>query len=348
MSGDERSAQDLIETSDRISKLLGLNCPQDLISSDLNNSISAIHQDNIFGSKGICSGYNLKALPDRYFIAQEFGKESSDLRISVEKAFADFGVESIRADDQYWGGPILCKICSLIQCTPFGVYQLSVSQNRNVYLELGIAMGLGKPFVLIKDSGALVAELIQGLEYYSINSYLETGYELGILAKQYITEILNYQPQKTHRTEEFRTAVIALGGLEQVDIGVTIARELFRAGFVPVFLGKVDDKIETYLRRDKVSPQYSRTRDEIVEAIQLAKLGVYRVDKLASADTFITLGIAIGLNRPFMLISNAANNRRDDIPADIKGLQNLEFHGFVHLAEKFTAELSHLLKKAKI
>lgn len=348
MGGDKQTPEELIDTSCEISELLGLNHPQNLGSLVINNANNKEPQDSIFGIEGICNGHTVKPLPNRYFIAQEFGKESNDLRMSIGKAFADFGMESIRADDNYWGGPILCNICSLIQGTPFGVYQLSVSQNKNVYLELGIAMGLGKPFVLVKDRGAIVPELIQGLRYYSINSYLETGYELGRLAKQYITEILEYQPQKIHRSGVRKAAVIALGGVEQVDIGVTIAKELFKSGFVPVFLGQVDDKIESYLRRENVSCEYSRTRDEIVKAIQVAKFGIYRVDKSASADAFITLGIAFGLNRPFLLISNAMRNRQDGIPADIKGLQNLEFHGFVHLAEKFAVELPNWLKKQKL
>lgn len=103
MNGDKQTAQELIETSREISNRLGLDRSLDLISSELRNITNALHQDDIFGPGGICSGYVVKALPNRYFIAQEFGKESSDLRKSVEKAFADFGVESIRADDQYWG-----------------------------------------------------------------------------------------------------------------------------------------------------------------------------------------------------------------------------------------------------
>lgn len=348
MGEDKHTGEELIDISCEISKLLGLNRPQNLGSPFIGNTNDAEHQDSIFGKEGICNGHTVKSLPNQYFIAQEFGKESDDLRTSIEKAFADFGVKSIRADDSYWGGPILCNICSLIQGTHFGVYQLSVSQNKNIYLELGIAMGLGKPFVLVKDRDAKVAELIQGLRYYSINSYLETGYELGHLAKQYIAEILEYQPQKISRSEVRKAAVIALGGVEQVDIGVTIGKELFKAGFVPVFLGQVDDKIGSYLRRENVSCEYSRTRDEIVKAIQTAKFGIYRVDKLASADAFISLGIAFGLNRPFLLISNAMRNRQDGIPADIKGLQNIEFHGFVHLGEKLAAELPDWLKSKNL
>ncbi len=75
-------------------------------------------------------------MPDKYFIAQEFRPESEDLRQAITATLAEFDVQSVRADDFYWPGALLCKISALIQSTPFGIYQLTTSQNRNVYLEL--------------------------------------------------------------------------------------------------------------------------------------------------------------------------------------------------------------------
>ena len=328
--------QDIKETLHEIRRLLTIDRPKDVIADEIGVLATTYPSGLTF-----CDEYPHEVLSDKYFIAQEFNNNQSALRTSIEKALRQLDVDSIRADDFIWGGPILCKISSLILGTPFGVYQLSESQNRNVYLELGIAMGMGKPFVLVKDRTAKVADLIRGIEYYQINSYLETSYKLGNLLQKFVANIGNFRPRKPIIPSSSQTAVIAHGDLEHIDIGVTIAKQLAKHNYLPVFLGNVDEKLSRYLDYEGVFCSFAVARDEIVSAIQTSSLGVYRVDKTASADTFVELGIAMGLNRPFFLVTNS----RSEIPSDLNGLSSVSFHGFTDLETKFNLLFPNWLEK---
>lgn len=320
-----------------VRRLLTIDRPKETIATEIEASIIAYPSGLIF-----CDEYPHEIYPDRYFIAQEFSDNKSDLRKSIDKAMNQFELSSIRADDFYWGDSILCKIGSLILSTPFGIYQLSKSQNRNVHLELGIAMGMGKPFVLVKDRAAEVAKLIRDIEYYQINSYLETSYELGDLLQKFVTNIGNFSPKKLLATSPQSTAVIAHGNLEHIDIGVTIAKQLAKYNYTPLILGEFDEKLARYLENEGITPSFATTRDEIVSAIQTSSFGVYRTDKIASADTFVELGIAIGLNQPFFLIINSQN---EPPPSDLNGLSTLSFHGFTDLERKLETHFPQWLTK---
>src|SRR5690349_9341158 len=134
-----------------LERQLGLDSPPSELEAQIRRILNETSlKDPLFAPSGLCSGYPLRPMPSHFFLAQEFGPDRDDLRDSLAIAFKSFGVESICADDFLWPGHILCKASALIRSTPFGVYQLSVSQNRNVHLELGIALGAGRPFLLIR------------------------------------------------------------------------------------------------------------------------------------------------------------------------------------------------------
>ncbi len=325
---------------------LGLDHPQTVIVEEIKAALDAAPRGPMFEAGGLCSGYLLNPVPDSYFVAQEFGPDRNDLREALTAALAEFGVQSIRADDFLWPGHILCKISALIQSTPFGVYQLTVSQNRNVHLELGIAIGLGRPFVLVKDKDAEVSPLAQGLDYYPIDSYLELRYEFGQKVHPFLADIANYCPQALPPSGSQRTAVIAHGDLDVLDFCVPVAKMISEYGLTPVILGDPTGNLTRYLEMESVPHQIiggiGRTRlDETVAAIQAARLGVYRIEKAGAPDTFLALGVSMGLNRPGLLIHKA----KVDPPSDVKGLSALKFDSYTSLKQFFPERFGHLLRR---
>jgi len=329
-----------------IKQHLGLDRPQAVIVEEIKATLDAAPRGAMFEPGGLCSGYLLRPIPDCYFVAQEFSPNRDDLRGALAAALTEFDVQPVCADDSLGAGHILCKISALIQSTPFGVYQLTASQNRNVYLELGIAMGLGRPFVLVKDKDAQVASLAQGLEYYSIDSYLELRYELGHKVRPFLADIASYRPQALPPEGSQRTAVIAHGDLDVIDFCVPMARMIVEYDLTPVILGDPTGKLARYLEREGIPHQIigsaGRTRlDETVAAIQAARLGVYRVEKTGSADTFLALGVSMGLNRPGLLMLQTSN----DLPSDVKGLSTLSFRSYTELYRSFPKRLNHFLQR---
>jgi hypothetical protein len=341
---DIESSVASVADSHQLRQLLGIDCSRAGLASELKQALKTIPRGSLFDDGGLCSGYTLRPMADHYFTAQEFSANRNDLRAALTEALAEFDVTPTCADDTLWSGHILCKIGALIQCTPFGVYQLSVSQNRNVYLELGMAIGLGRPFILIKDRAADVSPLFEGFEYYSINSYIELRHELGDKVQPYLAGIINYARPKLPVAGCAQTAVIAHGELDSIDFCVPIARTIARHNLTPVILGDPTGKISLYLEREKVVHQIVGNAgriqlDETLSAIQAARFGVYRVEKVSAPDTFLALGISMGLSRPGFL-THLANQ---DTPADVRGLSALGFTSYSDLDRSFSAAYEHLL-----
>lgn len=336
-----------IDTSlQAIEKHLGLDRPQDVIADEIQAALDAAPRGAIFETGGLCSGYPLHPMPDHYFVAQEFGPDRADLYNALADALAGFGVQPIRADDIYWGGANLCKVSALVQSTPFGVYQMTTSQDRNVYLVLGIAIGLGRPFVLVKDKDAEAPPLAEGLDYYPIDSYLELRYELRDRVRPFLTDIAEYRPPTLPNAGSQFTAVIAHGGVDAIDFCVPVARIISEHGLTPVILQDSADRLAHFLELEGVPYQListtGRTRlNEIVTTVQSACLGIYRVDETAAPDAFLALGVSIGLNRPGLLIHRFTI----DPPRELRGLNALKFDSYTGLEESFPRRFGHLLRR---
>jgi len=308
---------------------LGLDRPPTVIAEEINLTLRTVTRSSMFDSGGWCSGYQFNPMPDRYFLAQAFTPDRDDLRSALSKALNEFGVTPVVGDDIFWHGYFICKISALIQSTPFGIYQLTKNQNRNVHLELGIAIGLGRPFILVKDRDAEVSPMIQGIEYFPIESYLELSSKLGARIRPFLTEIGKYKLPQLDAPGSSKTVIISHGNVEAVDYCVTIARTLVKFNLTPVILGDPEGKIAEFLAQERIPHSVAgsggtKMLDEVVSAIQQARLGVYRIEKDCSPDAFVALGISMGLNRPGILVQK----RNREIPADLAGAVKLEFDAY--------------------
>lgn len=327
-----------------IQHLLRIDRPSQVIIAEIEDAWDSTPRGSMFESGGLCSGYLLQPLPDRYFVAQEFRADRLDLRNALTEALSTFGLQPVVADDFYWGGPILCKISGLIQGTPFGIYQLTASQNRNVHLELGIALGLGRPFVLIKDRDAEVANLLDGLEYHQVNSYLEVRYDLGKQLNKFVASIGSFRPGPLPKPGSRKTAIIAHGGLDPIDFVVTIAGQVMKHGLIPVILGDPTGRLPHFLEAEGISTyeivgQTGPARlDDSLAAIQAASIGVYRIDKESSADCFVALGVSIALKRSGVLVHRASSQP----PSDVRGLAALTFSAYTQLGQSFARHFDYL------
>lgn len=112
---------------DPVKQHLGMDRPRATIAEEIKAALDVATHGAMFEPDGLCSGYPLQPMPDRYFVAQEFSANRDDLRGALADALKAFEVQPVCADDFLWSGHILCKISALIQSTPFGVYQLTVT-----------------------------------------------------------------------------------------------------------------------------------------------------------------------------------------------------------------------------
>jgi len=296
---------------------------------------------------GLCPGYPLAPSPQQYFVAQEFSADRDDLLRALEAAFRDFNLQPYRADQDILPGHILCKIAAKIQTALFSVFELTCTQNRNVYLELGVAIGLGRSFVLVKEPDAEVSTLAQGLEYYSIRSYVGLQRELGDRLRQYLLNITRYHAPDLPPPGSSDTYVIAHGDYDMPpDFCLTLAESLADRGLMPVLIGadnrEAADVLEAAGAAHQAITGIGKTQlDAVTQAIQAARFGIYRIDADCSADAFLALGIAIGLNRPWAAIWREGAI----LPSDVRGLSGLPFRSFTDLGDRFPRRFSNFLER---
>lgn len=330
--------EDRVEESEEVKRRLQIDKSKDVITQKL---LESLRESNpFFGPEGPCGSVQLVPYPDKYFVAQEFNANRDDLRESIEDALTRFGCTSIGAGDQYLSEPILCKIAALIQSTPFGVYQLTKSQNRNIYLELGIAIGFGRSFILVKERDAEPARIVQDIEYYPIDTYLDVRYKLGDLLESYMPSIGESQFKRIYPATSNKEVVIYHGDAESIDVTIVVAKEIKKLGFIPVVLGKFQENLAKYLKSEvDIEPKFFESRNQILEAIQSSKFGVFRVHKSASADNFVALGFSIGLNKQFLPIKHLG----EDVPSDLSYLPTIDYSGYTELRRRLDLQLQSWL-----
>lgn len=329
--------------TDEIKRRLQIDEPKSVITDSLLQSLGK--PNTFFSSNGPCGSTQLEPHPDRYFVAQEYNATKDDLRKSIEDALVKFGYTSIGAGDYYSHNTVLCKIAALIQGTPFGVYQLTKSQNRNVYLELGIAIGFERSFILVKEKDAEPAGIVKDIEYYPIDTYLDIRYKLGDLLTSYMTSIGESHFKRIDFDSSNKEAVIYHGDIESIDITIVVAKEIKKLGFTPIILGKFQEKLAKYFQSEVgIEPTFVESRERILEAIQASKFGVYRTHKSASTDNFVALGFSIGLNKPFL----ALKHREEEPPSDLHYLTSLDYSGFTDLERRLEMQLPSWINNLKI
>jgi hypothetical protein len=313
---------------------LGLDAPREEREKIIRNLIELYKNDTMFGGNGKCSNISPTVYPDHYFLAQRFDGKKADMRKALEDAFSRFNLEVLTVDREI-GGFLFCNIAALIMGTTFGVYHISEEQKPNIYIELGISIGLRKPFVLVKDRDAGIANILSFIHYYEMNNYFSLSEEFGNLTNDYITRI-GYVDETLIPKDSFETqdVCISLGGLEVVDIGITLAQQVSKHGYQPVFLGETDKTLVRFLAQRGIKPIFYQTLQDIARAIAFSRFGIYRVDASASSSSFVNVGVAIGLNRPVFLI----NNVRESPPSDLSIFQSLTFEGIRNLDELFNSD----------
>ena len=102
---------------------------------------------------------------NKVFIAMPFSDKYKDsyeygIKIALEQA----GVKYYRADSEINNKDIMCKICFELQTCGKAIVNIS-GYNPNVMLELGLAYGLGKKVIVIKDKETTDISDLGSIEY---------------------------------------------------------------------------------------------------------------------------------------------------------------------------------------
>ncbi|MCR4405574.1 MAG: AAA-like domain-containing protein [Anaerolineae bacterium] len=103
--------------------------------------------------------------PNQVFIGMPFRPEFADAyKYGVIPALEAVGLYPWRASDAISNIDVMCKVCEGIQSSRYAVINIS-DWNPNVLFELGLAYGLSKETVIVKDKRSQVPTDLAGMEY---------------------------------------------------------------------------------------------------------------------------------------------------------------------------------------
>lgn len=99
------------------------------------------------------------------FIGMPFESKYHDsYEYGIKQALDSCGYIHFKADETIQNIDIMCKVCKHIQSSRLAIFNIS-GFNPNVMLELGLAYGIGKPVIIIKDIETKTITNLGSIEY---------------------------------------------------------------------------------------------------------------------------------------------------------------------------------------
>ena len=136
------------------------------VSSKYRSLKRGIRVERCFLTGGTCAFRDEIAIDeDKVFIGMPFRDHYQDIfDLVIQPILVELGLNPWKADDIKGNIAINCKICRALQESPQAIINISEA-NPNVFFEMGLAYGLGKSVLLLKDEQSTVPSDLQAIEY---------------------------------------------------------------------------------------------------------------------------------------------------------------------------------------
>jgi len=116
--------------------------------------------------------------PRQVFVGMPFKKKFEDVyKHGIAPILDKYTLKPWKADEEPSNIDILCKICEHLQESQYAIMNIT-DWNANVLFEVGLAYGLGKHVILIKDKESDVPVDLKGMEYRQYESSEDLRKEL--------------------------------------------------------------------------------------------------------------------------------------------------------------------------
>jgi hypothetical protein len=265
-------------------------------------------QPPLFQKNGLCAGQELDSYsPNSYFLGHEFNAEKiGDLRLSLIEGLGS-NFKPYTPDMEIASKLRLCRIASKIQTSLFCIFDIPESNDRNVYLEIGLAIGLRRKFFLLHKANLQPPDSLSALGAISFSSYTGLKHELKDKQETFLVFRENTVEDEYHEYKKENCYLISPGEARKEDFISTVKKALGIRNIEPIILGQ--------------QPNNGFKIDLITEQVGKSLFGIYEINTDSKPDNFIALGVAIGMGQPFLLISKSGK----EIPTDLHGLDYLEY-----------------------
>lgn len=289
---------------------------------------------------GLCQGHLLRPAPEQYFVSHSFDNNTlTDWRETLAEALAHAAgatqpLQPYFAGDTLLGGYRLCALSEKLCASRFSLFLLPPSQDRNVYLELGIAIGLRAPFFMIQHYEAEIPPILTSLGRYTKGGlFRRMRRELPNQIEEYDFGVVRFMADLPPTGSQAKYLVAAGDTIEDEDFEASVS-EAIEEAYPRLMATSLTNQLETI-------DQSGWALEQLVKNIQSSRFAIYRVDKDCSPTTFLALGISIGLNRPFLMVCRAGR----EVPDDIRGIALYQFPNFVTLRREFVSQHQSFLQK---
>ncbi|MFQ5610542.1 MAG: FHA domain-containing protein [Anaerolineae bacterium] len=260
--------------------------------------------------------------------------EAERFRETAASALEPAGLRSYYADPQAVQSDRLLKTCQNIFLTSFAIFELS-TPNPDILIEIGIALGLNKPFVVVRREGSPSIPILQNRTLLTYTDHARLAAALPKLARD-----LSERRRMKRLMSEYCafchqgcSGLKALSGTQRpfffllnnnfrqhYDLYHTYARA-FRST-------KLQGRALTQALADKSDEPLCKMRRNL----QGAKFTLLDLGQPVEPAQYIALGVAIGMRTPWVLTIP----RKVTPPALLTEMKQLKYDDFGDLAQKLT------------
>ena len=272
----------------------------------------------------------------QYFVSHQLIPENiDDLRRIIAGVFEPFGYKPFYADKALEGQPLLDKICQRIFLTSFSVFDLT-SASPNVYLEMGIALGMNRPMIALARQGSPIPSALRSHNIILYANYLDLEAKLTRLCEQGFPSARQTLPDYCHfcgrvcdgmatMPDENSYLVLDHSRLLWRDLMRSIEPHLAKRQLHPIHLTEQSfGPLLCDMRRKVLSCQFA-----------VCHLG------MANETSFLALGMAIGSTTPWLLLSKKDS---ESVPSNLQGFGRIEYVSLADFARQLQETLDGFLE----
>jgi hypothetical protein len=314
------------------------------------------------------------------FVAHSLGAEwGEDIKSACATILPKFKLEPWYAADHFDPTqPLRDKVVELIANSRYGIYDISSWQDkqenwqipRNVFIELGIAIALNRPTLLLRHSRNKNLPLpgcLQGVESVEFTGDITLKKEL----EQRLPQWLDVPPDRDwlnrfcifgNRVCAFREQHPCLQQWGQKTLHCHISDGLnqkhsnycqsecdeIQGMFEEVFSRYIDLEF-TFLNEQSVVDGYQHLLCSQCQEIRSAPIAIYRISPMTSAGTFISIGISIALEKVFSykIPKILLVRQEQDLPSLLRGYEVVEALSTRDIKQKLKAYIPDVIKLAR-
>jgi hypothetical protein len=296
-----------------------------------------------------------------------------------EEVLPSFGLKPWYANKHFQGNiPLLQKVVNMIATTRYGIYDLSYWHEnnqsawimpRNVLIELGMAIALNRPMLLLRhgenrECGLTLPACLEGIEIGEFGD-----------GKKLLKQTLNTRlPPLTQHTpqQDWLNRYCHFGGLQcpyreahpqaqqwgrqKIHIHISDganAAHIDCSDFHDMIEDDVINRfnnLEFNYLNSLSSPQGCKfLLCSRCQEVRSSPFAIYRITPHTSADTFIAIGMSIALEKQFgyaipkILITNDANT----VPSLLKGYEIIVERNYTRIKDRLNTILPEMIEEMK-